>query len=89
MTKNEIILLEEVTALPFDVFTNAKGLASEEYFLQFQANGHCFFLEEKNGGYICGVYESRPGICKNYPSKPRQKEACFANRKKSLSFDSG
>ena len=80
LSKNEINLLEQMTALHFAVFTNPKGKAVEEYFLQFKANGDCFFLNENNGSYSCGVYEARPGICKNYPSKPRQKEACYANR---------
>jgi len=45
------------------------GKAVEEYFLQFQKNGDCFFLNENNGSYSCSVYEIRPEICKNYPSK--------------------
>ena len=82
LSKNEINSLEQVTGLHFDVFTNPKGKAVEEYFLQFQENGDCFFLNENNGSYSCGVYEARPGICKNYPSKPRQKEVCDTNRGK-------
>lgn len=89
LSKNEILLLEQVTALHRDVFTNPKGEAVEEYLLEFQANGDCFFLNENNGSYSCGVYEARPGICKNYPSKPKQKEACYANREKSLSNNFG
>jgi len=89
LSNNEILLLEQVTALHFEVFTNPKGKAVEEYFLQFQANGDCFFLNENNGSYSCGVYKARPGICKNYPLKPKQKEACYTNREKSLSNNFG
>jgi len=89
LSKNEILSLEQATALHHDVFTNSKGEEVEEYFLQFQANGDCFFLIQHNGGYSCGAYEARPGICKNYPAKPGQKEACYKNREKSLSNDPG
>jgi len=82
LSNSEINTLEQLTELHFDVFTNPKGKAVEEYFLQFQENGDCFFLNENNGNYSCNVYESRPVICKNYPSKPQQKEVCEANRGK-------
>lgn len=85
LSKNEINSLEQVAELNFYVFTNKKGKEVDEYFLQFQENGDCFFLNENNGSYSCGVYEERPGICKNYPSKPGQKEVCDANRRKFLS----
>lgn len=81
LSQNEINELENVTGLHFNVFANQKGEAVEEYFLQFKENGDCFFLNENNGGYLCGVYEARSGICRNYPSKPRQNEFCDANRK--------
>jgi len=67
------------------VFANPKGKVIEEYFFKFQENGDCFFLKENDGCYSCAVYETRPGICRNYPSKPIQKEACDANREKCLS----
>ena len=76
LSKYEIDLLEQVTGLRFDLFTNSKRKIVEEYFLQFRENGYCFFLNENNGSYSCGVYETRPGICKNFPSKPIQEEAC-------------
>ena len=84
LSKKEIHSLEQVTGLHSDVFTNPKGKVVEEYFLQFQENGHCFFLNENNGSFSCGVYETRPGICKNYPSKPMQKKVCDANSAKFL-----
>jgi len=85
LSQNEINLLEQATALHFAVFTNLKGNAVKEYFLQFQANGDCFFLNENKGRYSCGVYDARPEICKNYPSKLGQKKACKTNREESLS----
>jgi len=84
LTKNEIISLEKLTGLHPDIFTNPKEKIIEEYFLQFQKNGHCFFLREKNGCFACTVYEARPVICRNYPSKPGQKVACDANKEKFL-----
>ena len=72
----EIELLEQVTGLPFDVFTHAKRTVIEAYFLQFKANGDCFFLNESNGLYACGVYDARPDVCRRFPSTPIQKEAC-------------
>jgi len=72
-------MLEVATGLRFDVFTNAKGEAGDGYFLQFKENGHCFFLNDNNGSYSCRVYEARPEICKNYPSKPKEIAACDAN----------
>jgi Fe-S-cluster containining protein len=89
LSKNEIHVLEQATALHSDVFTNTKSKIDEEYFMQFQANGDCYFLNQHHGRYSCGVYEARPGICKNYPAKPGQKEACYAHRGKSLSNNPG
>ena len=84
LSENEINLLEKVTGLHPDVFTNGKMKEVEEYFLQFQSNGHCHFLNEKNGSFSCGVYEARPSICKNYPSRPVQQDLCDALRCKYL-----
>ncbi|MBU1137477.1 MAG: YkgJ family cysteine cluster protein [Proteobacteria bacterium] len=84
LSVNDISLLEKLTTLHFALFTNPKGKVVEEYFLQFKANGDCFFLNGKNGNYSCGVYEARPGICKKYPSQPLQKKLCYANRGKVL-----
>jgi uncharacterized protein len=89
LSENEIYELEKLTGLPVDAFTNKKGEADEEYFLDFEENGDCFFLNENNGDYSCGVYEARPGICRNYPSKPRQNDVCAANRELILSDNSG
>lgn len=80
LSQNEIIELGKVTGLRLDVFANPKGKAVEEYFLQFKENGDCFFLNENNGSYSCGVYEARSVVCRNYPSKPRQNEVCDINR---------
>ena len=82
LTEKEIDSLKHLTGLDSDVFTNPKGKAVEEYFLRFQENGDCFFLIEENGGFSCGAYEARPGICKNYPSKPSQQKFCDANCEK-------
>ncbi|BBO69520.1 hypothetical protein DSCA_34500 [Desulfosarcina alkanivorans] len=76
LSTREIELLEHVTGLPFEVFTHSKGEATEAYFLRFKANGDCFFLNENNGRYACGVYDSRPEVCRKFPSKPVQKDAC-------------
>lgn len=84
LSHNEIKTLEKAAGLHFDIFTNQKGNKVEEYFLQFKDNGFCFFLNENNGIFSCAVYESRPEICKNYPSKPRQKDLCDANMQKLL-----
>jgi Fe-S-cluster containining protein len=67
ISKEDIKALEQFTKLHFTAFTNPMRKADEEYFLQFQENGNCFFLIENNGGYACSVYEARPGICRNYP----------------------
>ena len=84
LSKNEIISLEDLSGLQFDVFTNPTGKAVEKYFLQFQENGDCFFLNENNGIFSCEVYEARPGICKKYPSETKQKEVCNTDRGKFL-----
>ena len=84
LSKSEVNLLEQVTGLKFDVFTNLKGKSVEEYFLQFQENGDCLFLNENNASYFCSVYKARPETCINYPSNIRQKEVCDANRKKGM-----
>lgn len=80
LSKAEIVELGKLTGLPFSVFTNKVGKAVEKFFLQFKENGDCFFLNENDGGYSCGVYEARSEICRNYPSGPHQNEVCNANR---------
>jgi Fe-S-cluster containining protein len=89
LSQNEIYELEKLTGLPFDMFTSQKGEAVGEYFLKFKENGDCFFLNENNGDYSCGVYEARSRICRNYPSKPGQNEVCDANREMILRNNSG
>lgn len=81
---NEIHSLQKLTGLPAHVFTNPIGKEVEEYFLQFQENGHCYFLHENEGIFSCAVYDERPGICKKYPSSPVQENVCAANQKKLL-----
>ncbi len=81
LSEDEINVLEKFTGLSFEVFTNPKGKAVEEYFLKFKENGDCFFLMDNNGIFFCGVYDVRSGICRNYPSNPCEKEFCDANRK--------
>jgi Fe-S-cluster containining protein len=85
LTDVEIDVLEGATTLPPEVFTYPKGEAAEGHFMQFQANGDCYFLDGTAGCYSCGVYQTRPGICKSYPSEPKQEEACWKHREKSLS----
>ena len=89
LSQNEIYEIEKLTKLPSNFFMNQKGEAGEEYFLQFKENGDCFFLNENNGDYSCGVYEARAKICRNYPSKPNQNEACDSNREMILLNNSG
>lgn len=83
LSKNEILEIEKLIGLPSVLFTNEKDEAGEEYFLQFKENGDCFFLNGNNGTYSCGIYEARSEICRNYPSKPIQNEACNSNREMS------
>ena len=89
LSKTDIAALEKFTGLKLDVFTNPKGKAVEEYFLQFKDNGDCIFLNGQDNKYSCSVYEARSGICRTYPSTPIQKEACRANRSSCLKPDSG
>ena len=89
LSKDEVYEIEKLTKFPSDLFTNRKGEASEEYFLQFKENGDCFFLNENNGDYSCGIYEARSKICRNYPSKSHQNEVCYSNRKMILLNNSG
>ena len=89
LSETDINALEQATKVRCDVFANPKGKAVEEYFLQFQANGDCYFLNDNRGSYACGVYEARPGLCRNYPSTAIQREVCDANREQCLSHESG
>ncbi|MDP3980392.1 MAG: YkgJ family cysteine cluster protein [Chlamydiota bacterium] len=81
LSQNEINALEIFTGLHFELFTYSKGKADEGYFLKFEENGDCVFLNKNNNGHSCRVYEARPEICKNYPSNPSQNKACKANIK--------
>jgi Fe-S-cluster containining protein len=89
LSQNEIHELRKLTGFSVDVFTNQKGEAVEGYFLKFKENGDCFFLDENDGDYSCGVYEARSAICRDYPSKPSQNEVCAANRKMVLRNNPG
>jgi Fe-S-cluster containining protein len=83
LSDSEVFSIQKATGMHSDVFTNRKGENFEEYFMQFQNNGYCFFLKEKNGSFSCEVYESRPHICKNFPSESAQQDVCDANSKRS------
>lgn len=76
LSKDEINTLEQATGLNPDLFTNPKGVDVDEYFLKFQGDGACFFLNESEDGYACSVYEARPEACKTYPSKAIQHKFC-------------
>lgn len=81
LSQNEIHEIEKLTKLSSDLFANQKGKAGEGYFMQFKENGDCFFLNENNRDYSCGIYEARSLICRNYPSKPNQSKCCDSKRK--------
>ncbi|MCP4180190.1 MAG: YkgJ family cysteine cluster protein [bacterium] len=81
---NEIHLLEKLTGLDLEKFINIKEKNNKEYFFKFQKNGDCFFLNNENGNHSCSVYESRPKICRNYPSTPEQIKTCKTLCKKFL-----
>ena len=76
LTSDDIKTLEQATGLRWDVFAHQKGEEVGEYFMGFQENGDCFFLKQRDGKYSCGVYESRPQLCRTYPSNPKQDELC-------------
>lgn len=84
LSLHEIHELEKLTGLPFDIFSDRIDEAGEEYYLDFKENGDCFFLDENNGDYSCGVYESRSGICRNYPSMLSENDVCNSNREMML-----
>jgi Fe-S-cluster containining protein len=84
LSPKEILSIEKVTGLCSEVFVNQKGENVEEYFLKFQDNGYCFFLNEENGSFFCEVYAARPLICKNFPSEPSQQDVCNANSERLL-----
>lgn len=83
LSQSEVDALVKATGLPVNVFAIAKGRVVEEYFLQFQASGACFFLNEEGGHYSCSVYAARPGICASYPSNPKQQATCDLIKKNS------
>ena len=82
--QSEIDALKKKTGLSVELFTNKRDEAGKEYFLQFKENGDCIFLRETNGGYLCGVYEARAGVCRNYPSNPNQEKHCLTHQKMHL-----
>ena len=79
LSDDEVISLQKSTGMQADGFTNRKGAEFKEYFLKFQNNGYCLFLNEKDGIFSCDVYGSRPQICRNFPSKHPQQEVCDTN----------
>jgi len=82
LSQHEIFELEKMTGLPSGDFSNQKGRAVKEYFLDFKENGDCIFLNENNSEYSCGVYEARSVICRKYPAKQSQTDVCDSNRKR-------
>lgn len=89
LSQHDVNVLEEFTGLHFAEFTNPKGEAVEGYFLKFNENGDCIFLNGDSGHYSCSVYEARAEVCRDYPSRPTQNEVCDANRKMCLSGHAG
>ena len=81
LSRAEVDSIAQLTGLPIDVFTNAKGRVVEEYFLNFKENGDCFFLNEDDGHYSCSVYEVRSAICRNYPANAKQIAFCDLSSK--------
>ena len=78
LSRAEIATLAKFTQWPVDQFANQKDESDRGHFLGFKENGHCIFLNKKNSGWSCQVYEARPEICRNYPSNAIQNEICHA-----------
>ena len=73
---DEIAVLEPVSGLRADLFTDDPGDESGRRFLRMTERGECIFLEAVGDGHACGVYDARPGICREYPWTQPQKAAC-------------
>ncbi|WP_419660043.1 conserved uncharacterized protein, UPF0153 [Desulfosarcina variabilis str. Montpellier] len=76
LSQSEVILIAKCTTLNVDQFAESKEKEAGSYFLKFNKNGDCYFLEYDNGTYCCQIYEIRPYICRNYPDTTIQKEYC-------------
>ena len=76
LSQSEVNLIKQYTALHADQFAEIKKGEVESYFLKFNKNGACYFLDFDSGTYSCKIYDIRPCICRNYPKLSIQKEYC-------------
>ena len=80
--QSDIDRLESATGLPPQDFTNIDEIDSNKLFMKFNEKGDCVFLTKISGQYACGVYETRPGICRAYPANSTENTGCRSSRKK-------
>ena len=76
LSHDDISMIENLTGLTSEEFTNNIDKAGEERFMKFKKNGDCIFLDIIDDAYSCSVYEARSVTCKGYPSTDIQKETC-------------
>ncbi len=88
ISTEDIDRLIKGTGLKQEEFTNIKDAEKNEFFLKFKENGDCvFFKEDNKNSFSCGVYNSRPQICANYPVTEKQYELCEIKRISVLETD--
>lgn len=82
LSQTEANLMEDYSKLHIDQFAEKIEKKEKNYFLRFDEDGDCYFLEYKNGIYFCKIYEIRPSICKIYPGTTIQKQYCTNSKRK-------
>lgn len=82
LSQTEPSLIRNYSKLNIDQFAEKIEKEERNYFLRFNEDGDCYFLEYKNGIYCCKIYEIRPSICKIYPGTTIQRQYCSNNKTK-------
>ena len=80
--QSDIDRLESSTGLEPQEFSNIDEMDGNKLFMKFDEKGDCVFLKKIEGQYACGVYETRPGICRAYPANNAENTGCRESRKR-------
>ena len=78
--QSDIDRLENSTGLEPKEFSNIDEIDSNKLFMKFNEKGDCVFLKKIEGQYACGVYETRPSICRAYPANNAENTGCRSSR---------
>lgn len=55
-------------------YESVKAILEAPPFIGMNERGDCNHLQWQNGQAVCGIYETRPSICRDFPNHPLSME---------------